>query len=457
MRVKRYYIGVICAVIGSLLLGAASVSASSLSTTTLVTGGLDTKGASVNAYAGSSNALSEDGRILVFASAAANLVPGDTNAAEDIFAYDRITQKTERLSVGVQGEQADGSSYAPSVSADGKRVVFLTQASNLNPDASSQCLTAGCFSIILHDRSTSQNTLVNRNTLGLRIPVVPLDAQISGNGNFVVFTTQNPVTVGDTNGEGDIVIRDLAANVTRAVSVDATGNTGQHSSRQPTVSNDGRFVAFSTRSVLVPDDTRGFNDVYMRDMQTGTIRRMSITTNDKQASESSFGGAISADGKSVAFLSAAANLVPHDTNARVDVFVRDWQAHKTTRVSIASDGTEANEGSYYQPSISSDGRYIVFTSYASNLVGADVNGSPDVFIYYRNYGITRRVDRASYDGAITNLGADSQAVSGNGKVIVFSSASANLAPIHPVALNIYLTYNPVVDIPFYDPLDFLDI
>ncbi len=204
---------------------------------------------------------------------------------------------------------------------------------------------------------------------------------ISANGRYVAFASGSSNLVpGDTNDRTDVFVRDLRSGTTRRVSVAGDGTQANHGSHAPAISADGRYVTFaSVASNLVPGDTNHTGDVFVRDLRSGTTRRVSVAGNGAQGNHSSYGSAISADGRYVAFLSDASNLVPGDTNGASDVFVRDRRSGTTRRVSVAGNGTQGNLDSGDQ-AISADGRYVAFDSYASNLVPGDTNDNQDVFV-----------------------------------------------------------------------------
>jgi Tol biopolymer transport system component len=180
-----------------------------------------------------------------------------------------------------------------------------------------------------------------------------------------------------------LVAAPAAAASTTRVSVKSNGTEGNGNSGSPSISRTGRYVAFvSAASNLVAGDTNARDDVFVRDRSTGKTKRVSVKSDGKQGNGDSEDPSISADGRFVAFESGASNLVAGDTNDAFDVFVRDRVGRKTTRVSVKSNGKQAN-GTSFNPSISADGRYVAFWSGASNLVAGDTNDAQDVFVRAR--------------------------------------------------------------------------
>jgi uncharacterized membrane protein len=209
------------------------------------------------------------------------------------------------------------------------------------------------------------------------------------------------------------------------VSVDPSGVQGNGASNSCAISADGRYVAFySAASNLVTGDTNGQSDVFVRDRQTGATTRVSVDSAGTQGNGGSERPAISSDGRYVAFYSSASNLVTGDTNGKWDVFIHDRQDGTTTRVSVDTAGAEGN-GDSWSSVISSDGRYVAFYSVASNLVTGDTNGQPDVFVRDRQSGTTTRV---SVDSAGTqgNYGSSGCAISADGRYVAFFSTANNL-------------------------------
>lgn len=185
---------------------------------------------------------------------------------------------------------------------------------------------------------------------------------------------------------------------TTRISVASDGSQGNDESTEPSISADGRYVAFWSRaSNLVSDDTNDVPDVFVYDRQSEQIRRVSVDSDGAQgndASSSSSRSYISSDGRYIAFVSGASNLVSGDTNNEADIFVHDQQTGQTSRASISSDGVQGN-GTSFHPSISADGRYVAFMSEATNLVSNDTNGDWDIFVHDRQSGETKLVSIAT--------------------------------------------------------------
>jgi hypothetical protein len=229
---------------------------------------------------------------------------------------------------------------------------------------------------------------------------------------------------GDTNGVQDVFVRNTVAGNTVRVSVKSDGTQADLAAEEPSISDDGRFVAFETQSALVASDTNGATDVYVWDRGTGLTSPVSVTSAGAFVPGQSRSAAISGDGTKVAFWSDASSLVPGDTNAREDVFVRDLSAGTTVRVSLGAGGVQANGGSR-DPSLSTDGAKVTFYSHATNLVANDTNGSADIFVVTPATGAITRASVPTFFGQSNNSSLDSE-ISGNGLVVVFFSFASNL-------------------------------
>jgi Tol biopolymer transport system component len=187
---------------------------------------------------------------------------------------------------------------------------------------------------------------------------------------------------GDTNGMRDIFVYDFMTKSTTRVSVDAAGRQANGSSYNAATAGDGRFVAFESDATnLVPSDFNGRRDIFLHDAVTGSTTRASVDSTGREANGPSFNAAVSGDGRFVAFDSDATNLVPLDSNGKRDVFVRDVTAGSTTRVSVDSAGRQAIGGASGAPAITIDGLFVAFESDAVNLVLNDTNGKRDIFVH----------------------------------------------------------------------------
>jgi Tol biopolymer transport system component len=256
---------------------------------------------------------------VAFESQADNLVAGDGNGTADVFVHDRQTGTTTRVSLHTDGTEGNGESHSPSISGDGRYIAYESFADNL--------------------------------------------------------------VAGDGNSFWDIFVHDLQTGITTRVSLHSDGTTeGDGPSFDPSISSDGRYVAFeSDADNLVVSDNGLYYDVYVHDRQTGTTTRVSKDLAGIQGNGHSYSPSISADGRYVAFESFANNLVVGDGNVTADVFVHDRQTGATTRVSVDLDGVEGN-GNSNNPSISADGSFVTFQSDADNLVAGDTNIAPDIFV-----------------------------------------------------------------------------
>src|SRR6266511_1347489 len=324
------------------------------------------------------------GRFVVFESSATNLAKGDTNSVSDIFLRDRQYGKTYRVSVGpinpATGKpvQANGPSHsARGLTPDGKFIAFESFATNLvNHDFN------GTWDAFVRSRAAKATYRVSQSADGAEGNGPSADPVISANGRFVVFeSSASNLVPNDTNGEPDIFVRDRSNGTTTRVSVNSSeveGNAGSYSAR---ITPDGQFVAFeSFSSNLIPAvDDNHVADVFVRDRSTGTTSRVSLSSSEGQGNGFSSDPTISADGRYVAFESAATNFFSGDDNAHVDVFIRDRSNGATFPASVGPGGGIGNAGSE-NPCFSVDGRYLAFASNSSNLVSGDTNNKKDIFV-----------------------------------------------------------------------------
>ena len=257
-------------------------------------------------------------------------------------------------------------------------------------------------------------------------------SSISSDGRFIVFHSHSTnLVAGDNNGTPDVFFHDQQTGETRLVNASSSGAQGNGRSFETRISADGRFVSFySTSTNLVTPPTSGTRDVYVRDMATGMTTLVSSSGAGGQGDDASDNPYISPDGRFVAFASLATNLVPGDTNGAKDVFVRDLFAATTARVSVDSFGMQSIGGTSEQPSISADGRFVAFISAATNLVAGDTNGTADAFVHDAMTGTTERVSVNSAgeggNGSCLVTLLTYTAVSADGRFVAFSSRASNL-------------------------------
>jgi len=356
--------------------------------------------------------MSADGRFVAFQSDATNLLGpgGDTNRSSDVFVRDRQTGATERVSVGPGGLEATSGSFSPSISADGQFVAFASLATNLLGPGGDTNRSSDVF---VRDRQTGTTERVSVGPGDLEADSASSDPSISADGRFVAFASVATNLLGpggDTNGARDVFVHDRETGATERVSVGLGGLEADSGSSDPSISADGRFVAFasSATNLLGPGgDTNGARDVFVHDRERGTTERVSVGPGDLEATSDSSSPSISADGRFVTFGSSATNLLGpgaisafsgvfvHDSRdddddddgafvqQSSDVFVHDRETDATQLVSVGPGGAQANfNSSLISASIAADGRFVAFASSATNLLGpgGDTNRAKDVFV-----------------------------------------------------------------------------
>ncbi|MEO8277470.1 MAG: hypothetical protein ABI639_14750 [Thermoanaerobaculia bacterium] len=442
--------------------------------------------ADAGSFVGSSNWISGDGRFVVFYSEASNLVPGDSNGTFDAFVRDRQTNLTSRISVSSGGIEANGWSGFPSISADGQRAAFWSDASNLVPGD-----VLGFSDIFVRDLQSGETTRASLTNAGLEAnaasrvggdatpalnadgrlvafaseasnlvpedtndgadiftrdllsatterspdlsfdpspggalladaPVVNRAHSISGNGRHVAFdSAATNLVTDDTNGEPDVFLRDLDGDTTVLASVDSLGVAGNGESSEAAVSGDGRFVVFSSvADNLVTGDSNGVRDIFVHDSSTGVTTRVSVDGSGVQSDQASSAPSISSDGRYVAFVSRASNLVAGGSNGAAQVYVHDAVSGATSRVSVNDIGTEGDLPSS-EPAISSDGRFVVFRSTATTLVNVDTNQTADIFLRDRQTGTTTLVSVLSSGNQFPSA-SETPTISDDGRYVAFA-------------------------------------
>jgi Tol biopolymer transport system component len=323
--------------------------------------------------------VSARGRFVAFESGATNLVPGDTNGESDIFVHDRKSGLTTRVSLDSAASEADSYSYYPSLSGSGRFVAFASEATNLVAGDSNDMTD-----VFLHDRKTGLTTRVSVSSEGLQADGHSYDPSVAGNGRFIAFVSEaTDLVAGDSNDAPDIFVHDRKTGLTARVSVDAAGIEADSFCSYPSISASGRFVAFeSSASNLVAGDANEVADIFVHDRKTGLVTRVSTTSEGGEAASECSYPSLSANGRFVAYQSFAADLVAGDSNDASDIFVHDRKAGLTVRASVDSGGSEGNDDSR-APSVSGSGRFVAFYSSATNLVASDANGVTDIFVHDR--------------------------------------------------------------------------
>ncbi|MHB1351015.1 MAG: TolB family protein [Desulfobulbaceae bacterium] len=332
----------------------------------------------------------------------------------------------QRVSVSSAGDQGNGGSYNAALSSNGRYVAFYSNATNLVADD-----TNTLSDIFVHDLVTGATERVNLNSSGEEATGgqsgVP---SLSWDGRYVVFESDaTNLVAGDTNTSKDIFVRDRIAGSTERINVSSEEIQANNYSYSPSISGDGRYVAFySYAANLAVGDVDGVGDIFIRDRTSGTTELISIATDElTKGNNSSYDPSVSGDGRYVAFSSDATNLVAGDSNLSTDIFVRDRTAGTTELASVSSEEVQGNSSSR-DPRISLDGRYIVFVSEADNLVTDDTNIASDVFVRDLQAGTTERVSigDGEEEGDTTNTWGYGGGISSDGRYVVFSSDSTNL-------------------------------
>ena len=382
--------------------------------------------------------FSADGRFVVFYSGDGNLVSGDTNNEADIFVYDRQMDVTERVSVSSNGAQGNDSVLYPlfrsansMISADGRIVAFGSISSNLVPGDSN-----GQADIFVHDRETGITELVNISSTGVQANDYSNTPSLSADGRFVAFISKaDNLVPGDTNNMVDHFIHDRETGITERVNLSSSGeqanaecsfNCPSHS-----LSADGRFVAFSSNADnLVDDDTNNQEDIFIHDRETGITERVSVSPSGVQMRLFSVLPTLSADGRFIAFTNNLVNIFVHDRNTGITehISTRPWVSLGTSK-----------------PFLSADGRFVTFGSYADNLVSGDTNNSHDIFVYDREIGVTERTSVSS-TGIQANAFSLNAIISPDGRFVAFESNADNLIPGNKNNNGFFIADNTLIDI-----------
>jgi Tol biopolymer transport system component len=359
--------------------------------------------------------VTRGGRYVVFHSAAGNLVPGDTNGVEDVFVRDRWTGTTERVSVGADGGQLSGASLWPSISDDGRVVVFYHQGQ-----------------LRLRDRQLGTTTIVSVNDAGTQGNRATLFGTVSGNGGHVVFESlATNLVPGDTNDAMDVFVRDRVTDTTQRVSVGPGRTQLGAYSYQSAISSGGRWVTFMSDADPVGVGPTLWGQLYRHDRSSGETVLVSADPAGRPANGQVIQSRLSPDGRYVAFESEATNLIAGDTNGVQDIFLRDMASGTTARVSVAANGAQGNGASWF-PRLSDDGRFVAFATLARNLVVNDGNRTVDVYVHETG-GPSAGPETTSYKLRPNALEFGEVAV-GSGRKIGFNLLNTSNVPLPVTAV-----------------------
>jgi Tol biopolymer transport system component len=361
-------------------------------------------------------AMSPDGRFIAFVGNT-NGTAGTTSA---IFLWDGLSGTTLLISTDMTGNvPANSVCDSPAIDPTGRYVAFLSSAPNLANNA-----PLGGFHLYLRDTVANLTTLLDADTNGVTSSTLSpaAIARLNGNGNFAAFESLDAGLVpNDQNHDLDVFVRDVSSSSNILISARdsalASDTPNSSSVLYPRgISADGRRIVFSSDGDnLISADTNGFRDVFVRDLVSGTNILVSAATNGSPGDNLSYEGALSANGRFVAFTSSADDLAPSDSNKREDVFVRDLVSNTTALVSVKVAGTATGNQGSHAPTINADGRYVIFRSLATDIASGSFTGE-NLFMRDLNAAVTY---------ALTTSGAGSSATTKDGQYVVFSGGPSN--------------------------------
>lgn len=371
----------------------------------------------------SSNAvLLNDGQHIIFQSSAANLIANDTNASSDLFIKNISTGAIQRISTSSSNQQINGDSTEASISQNGQTVAFTSTANDLvSGDSNGQAdifvknLTSGAINRVSVDAAGSQANAGSKQ------------AQLSADATQVVFVSSaTNLVANDLNAVDDIFVKNVTTGAISLVSTNSTKVQANAASWKPYFSADGGKVVFvSDASNLMVGDTNAVADIFVKDLATQEVVRVNVTKFGVQADKASDDAMFSVDATKVLFTSEATNLVDNDTNEVRDIFVKDLLTDELIRVNTNKAGEQAN-GVSYNARFSTDGRRVIFSSLASNLVADDTNGIVDVFVKDLDTGEITRVSRNNSGEQANALSGGSVGFSVDGTKVFFESIANNL-------------------------------
>lgn len=378
-------------------------------------------------YLNAGPSVSTDGRYVAFSSVGAGLIPTDTNGYDDVYIRDRQTNTMTVASLGTGGVQGNGYSYSGAMSPNARFVAFTSNASNFVADGN------GVRDAFLRDRMTDMTIRVSLSSTGAELATDSFATAVSDDGRYVVFqTTDANVVPGDTNTWQDYFMRDTQLNTTTRISLGPGNSQLSTFVTGAALSGDGRYFFYSYQPSLVAADTNYCMDVYRRDLVTGTVDLVSPSPGGVGACRPGWGSIVSdvsSDGRYVVFTSDTNDFVADDTNGFFDVFVRDITLGVTRRVNLATGGAQANgESKWQSASVSDDGNRVLFASIATNLVPGAT--SPMIKLYMRDVmANTTTLVSATYDGNGETLSSYSSPqgwIAGNGSGATYQTSAVNV-------------------------------
>jgi hypothetical protein len=337
--------------------------------------------------------MSSGGRFVAFESTATNLlltVTDDNGVISDIFLHDQAgAGLTTIISLDRDGEEANGDSESPSINSDGTFIAFQSRATDLV-----SIIPGGNGStpdIFLYNVISDEITIISLDTSDRGANGASTSPSVDRDGDMIAFestaTDIDPLSIGDNGSTPDIFIHDRSGSgdpTNTIISLDTIGEGANGASTNPSINADGRFVAFqSTAADLVNDvlfDNGDISDIFVHDISTGITEIITLDINGEGTNGDSTDPSISSDGRFVAYRSFASDAVENDTNGQADIFVHDRQENTTVRINVDRSGNQALAGTSDSPTISINGGFVAFDSLASNLVSSDRNNSFDVFV-----------------------------------------------------------------------------
>lgn len=365
-------------------------------------------GGQMGAGSVTSTAISSNGRYVAFASSASNLVPGDTNGRADVFVRDRVAGTTKRVNVGTNGQPFGNDMYATDVimSANGRYVAYTEYPIGLSADTDACVDIAVCYTSYWRDLQTGEVRFLRQWSIR--------GTGMSADGRYVALNA-------GFRDEGHFaLIYDSRTNTSRGIAEEVEPRY----EKLGNLSADGRYAVFLLDRDPTYGDLRRTN-AYVLDTITREYRLLSATTNPAVEHNGQIGvPSISGDGTRAAFTSTATNHVSGDSNGRVDVFLRNLQTNTTSRINVGPTGQQAT-GPSGRPQLNGTGRYVLFSSSATNLLVGDTNGAADIFVRDTASHVTRRVSVTNTEGQ-ANGASDLGQISSDGRRAAFASVATKL-------------------------------